>query len=144
MSQLPHPIFSSQEALQTLADGKRKRINKERVKIKRKNQGDYEPAFNHYDGVDVWAQFIAGLVGAGNQHLRRFQRGDIPFPIFGAGYDEEAPRRRRVVPAARVIRPTRRVPTVGETANNPIALLSDDEGEGEGQNSQGQNSSSAR
>lgn len=114
------------------------------MKIKRKNQGDYEPAFNNHDGVDVWAQFIASLVGAGNQHLRRFQQGlaaDLPFPLFGGGYNE-APRRRRVVPAARVIRPTRRVPAAGETANNPIALLSDDEDEGEGEG-RGQSSASA-
>jgi hypothetical protein len=113
--------------------GKRKKIEKERIKIKRKNQTDYEPAYHPHDGIDVWANFIASLVGAGNQQLRRFQglANDLPFQLLGMGHDHthRAAPRRTNLGGRRIVRPSRRVPAAGDTANNPIALLSDDEGD---------------
>jgi hypothetical protein len=86
--------------MQAEGAAKGRRSKHTRVKIKRKNQADHEPAYGghgHEGGVDIWANFIASLVGTGNHQLQQF-RNNFTFNI-GGGFgpfmedEEDAPAR---------------------------------------------------
>ena len=129
----------SGEPAVTSSSRTRKQPTKARIKIKRRDQSDYEPSYEPFGGTDFMANFISSLVGAGRptgisrHRLYNLPRGLEAFfgsdsPPHGrhrGGVMHAVPHSRRG-PRTMMARATRTITHTDGSAHNPIALTEDD------------------